>query len=216
MSSPLLSRSLSLLQQVIFQQIGGTFHTNAMKGVMDRGFVLFEKIGCKFPVLIDLYLDFYRDVVRKEMALAGLSRQDILLIIGSGSLPATPLLAAELTDASIVSIDRDRSAVRAATAVIRKRGMEDRVSIVHGDGLTYPADSFTCVYIMYGVRQPQKILSSLPSRTCSSCRFIFRTITDPSGAILDKTLSLDQYTVKDKVHTTTLGSFTSFLLEKKA
>lgn len=215
MSHTLLERKFSILQTLIFKQIGNKLPTNSLKILMDLGFVLIEKVGCKFGAISDLYLKLYHDIVTKEIAMARISSQDRVLVIGSGSLPATPALVAQSTHAHVVSIDKDSTAVKEATQYVRSHHLEQFLTIHCADGLSYPVEQFTVIVVLYGVKHPAIVLRYLASRINQDTRVILRMITDSHGNLTDKTIDLSQsFQIIDHVHSETLGSFDSFLLRK--
>jgi 2-polyprenyl-3-methyl-5-hydroxy-6-metoxy-1,4-benzoquinol methylase len=216
MSTTRLERLFSFLQDLIFKQIGSKIRTNALKRFMDYVFVISEKVGCKFEIISEIYLNMYKDIVTKEITLAQISQNDRVLVIGSGSLPATPTLIVRNTHAQTIAIDKDRTAVREATHYVNTQNLGQTLKIECADGLTYPVEQFTVIIVLYGVKHPAKILSHLASRVNYNTRVVYRTITDAQGQIKDKTLDISPYfLVKKQVHTGSLGSFDSFLLMKK-
>lgn len=211
-----IEQIFSFAQTVVFKRAGRIFPTNSLKGIMDIGFVVFEKVGCKFDIISSLYLKFYQEIVAKELAMAHVHPLDHVLVIGSGSLPATPALLAVNTKATVVSIDRDRAAVKQATKYVKAHRLARTLSIDHADGLHYPVERFNVIFVLYGVKQPELILEYLGEHCHDATRIILRTITDSQGTITDKTINLaHHFIIHDKIQTDTLGSMTSFLLQKK-
>lgn len=216
MPTPLLEQLFSFIQSIVFERIGSKIRTNALKTVMDYVFILFEKIGCKFKIISEIYLKLYEDIVTKEIALAQITQNDRILVIGSGSLPATPILIGRKTNAQIISIDKDEKAVKEATHYVRSENLDKTVTIECADGFTYPVERFTVIVVLYGVKHPAEILDHLADRIDQDTRVVYRTITDARGNIQDKTLHFSEhFIVRKQVHTETLGSFDSFLLMKK-
>jgi tRNA A58 N-methylase Trm61 len=216
MPTSILERLFSTLQKVIFKQIGKKITTNALKNIMDLFFMLFEKVGCKFEVISEMYLKLYQEIVTKEIAMAQISDQDRVLVIGSGSLPATPAIIAQNTHAQTISIDKDCTAVKEAMQYVTSHHLEQTLSIQYANGLTYPVDQFTVIVVLYGVKQPAELLSQLADHIDQKTRVIYRTITDTHGRIKDKTLDISQhFFIKNQIHSETLGSLDSFLLMKK-
>ncbi len=214
MPSP-LTRLFSFAQKMVFVELGNRFPNKEIKRLMDYGFIIFEKMGVKFPAIAHLYLQFYSNVVQQETILAKITPADRVLVIGSGSLPATPILITRTTGATVVSIDHDQSAVKASTQFIRNIHLDHSLSIAHGEGLTYPVKDFTVVYILYGVKNTQAVLASLPSRISDGCRVVLRLMCDQHRKIIGDLDITSYFTIKNQVHTTALGSFETFLLEKK-
>jgi protein-L-isoaspartate O-methyltransferase len=216
MTNDSLEWMFSCMQSIVFKRIGSKVRTNALKGLMDIVFIVFEKIGSKFDVIGQIYLKLYHDIVAKETALVHLSKKDKALVIGGGSLPATPVLLALSTDATIVSIDRDRTAVKEATQYVRTHHLEKNLSIVYADGLHYPVQLYDVIFVLYGVKQPETMLQHIAGQITEKTRVVLRVITDAHGALTDKTIDVtEHFIIKDRVRTETLGSFESLLLMKK-
>ena len=215
MASSLVLRLFSFAQKIVFQEIGNRFPTKSVKTFMDYGFIVFEKMGVNFPVISDVYLQFYENVVREETKLARISSNDKVLVIGSGSLPATPILIARYSGAHVVTIDRDPKAVKTGTEYIHRNNLDRTLTVASGEGLTYPAKDFTVVFLMYGVKNTQAVIASLPHRITDNCRVVIRLMSDEHHQIVDDLNITSYFTITDQVHTTALGSFDTFLLEKK-
>jgi precorrin-6B methylase 2 len=216
MTNRSLTWLFSFVQTIVFKRIGSKARTNAFKGLMDFIFIVVEKVGSKFEVVSALYLELYRDIVTKEIALARLTKNEKALVIGSGSLPATPALLAVSTGAAVLSIDKDHAAVTAATQYVRGHHLEKKLTIVHADGLEYPMASFDVIFVLYGVKQPEAMLEYIASQITEETRVVLRVITDAKGVLTDKTIDIQRhFIIKDRVRTETLGSFESLLLMKK-
>jgi len=215
MPSSLMTSVFSFARKAVFQEVGNKFPTKSVKPIMDFGFIVFEKMGVKFPVIADIYLKFYESVVKEETRLAHISSGDRVLVIGSGSLPATPILIARYSGAHVVTIDRDPKAVKIGTKYIRRNNLDNMLTVASGEGLTYPAKDFTVVFLMYGVKNTQAVLASLPQRISDGCRVVIRFMSDKQHHIVDDLDITRYFIIKDQVHTTALGSFDTFLLEKK-
>jgi len=207
---------LSWMQTIAFEYIGSLVQTNAFKGFMDLLFIILEKVGSKFQVVSALYLDLYRDIVSKELTLLQLTKNEKVLVIGGGSLPATPMLIAMSTGARIDLIDKDPEAVATAEQFIRTYHLEDILKVVNANGLQYPLASYDVIIILYGVKKPEKVLEYIASQVSEKTRIILRVITDDQGNIGDKTLDITKhFIIKGRVSSTTLGSFESLMLMKK-
>lgn len=216
MSMSMMERKLSFVQTIVFKHIGKKFPTNALKGLMDSLFVIVEKVGCKFEVVSSLYLKLYQDIVSKELAMVHVSPQNHVLVIGGGSLPATPALIAMNTKAVVVSIDHDRTAVKDATRFVKSHHLGRTLFIEYADGLHFPVERFNVIFILYGVKQPDLLLEYLAEHCHDTTRIVLRAITDEKGMITDHKISIStHFLVRDQMQTDSLGSMTSFLLQKK-
>lgn len=217
MSTSMMERKLSLIQTIVFKHIGKKFPTNTLKGLMDALFVIVEKVGCKFEVVSSLYLKLYQDIVSKELTMVHVSPQDHVLVIGGGSLPATPALIAMNTKATVVSIDHDRTAVADATRFVKSHHLGRTLLIEYADGLHFPVERFNVIFILYGVKQPNLLLEYLAEHCHDTTRIVLRAIADAKGMIADRTINIStHFLVRDQTRTDMLGSITSFFLQKKS
>ena len=216
MSNSNLERVFLFLQRLVFQQIGSKIRTNFLKSIVDSAFILFERIGVKFENVSRIYLKMYQEILSKEIAITGISPHDLVLVIGSGSLPITPVLIAQNTQAQTIAIDKDLMAVKDATRYVHSKNLEQILKIEYADGTTYPVEPFSVIFIVYGVKHPAELLQHLASNINKNTRVIYRTITDDQGRILDRTLNLSHYfEIKKQIRTEGIGTIDSFLLMKK-
>jgi len=211
-----MERFFILVQSVVFRRIGNSFPTNSFKRFMDRLFVTVEKIGSKFQIFSEQYLNMYQEIVEKEIRMSPVKKKDRILIIGSGSLPTTAVLFALKTKASIVAIDKDPQAVDAATNYVKQFSLGNRLIIEHADGFSYPLSGFDVIVVLYGVTQQAEMIEHLAIHMHSDTRVIVRIVTDTKGNILDDQINLSKYfVVKEQARSESLGSVVSFLLMKK-
>jgi precorrin-6B methylase 2 len=216
MPTSLLEHLFSFFQHLLFQHIGSKLRTNFLKNIMDRVFIVFERIGSKFECISAIYLKMYQDILTQEISIAQVSEQDKVLVIGGGSLPVTPIFIVQNTHAQTVAIDKDPIAVKDAIQFIHSQKLENILKIEYADGLTYPVERFTIIFILYGINHPSAMLQYLASRIDKNTKIIFRTITDIQGNLLDRTLDLQQYfIIKNQIRTEGIGTIDSFLLMKK-
>lgn len=84
--------------------------------------------------LFKLYMLPYTKVVKREIGLGDVGRDDVVLNVGCGSMPFTAVLIANLTGAKVVAVDIDEEAVETARRTVSMLGLEDRVEVLHADG----------------------------------------------------------------------------------
>ncbi|DAC73126.1 MAG TPA: hypothetical protein DSN98_01595 [Thermoplasmata archaeon] len=216
MAKHVMERFFLLMQSILFRRIANSFPTNAFKQLMDRLFIIVEKIGSKLQIFSELYLDMYKEIVSEEIRMASISIHDRILIIGSGSLPSTAVLFAQKTNASVVAIDKDPEAIRASKEYIQQFSLGHHLEIECADGFSYPFDGFDVIVVLYGVKRQSEMIAHLATHVRPNTRVIVRIITDAQGKILDDRIDLSRYfEIKDQVRSETLGSITSFFLIKK-
>ena len=93
-----------------------------------------EKALSKTKAGIWAYSAPYRNIVQREIDLAGIDASDTVLFIGAGSIPFTPILLVKFTGARVITIERDEQAYKNAQKVIKKAGMTHEITVLHDDG----------------------------------------------------------------------------------
>lgn len=88
------------------------------------------------PWFFRLYAAPYSGLVQRELRLARVSSEDVVLSIGCGALPFTAVLCARFTGARVIAVDIDPEAVRKARALIASLGMAEQVSVMVANAAT--------------------------------------------------------------------------------
>jgi hypothetical protein len=216
MSQSLIDKWFDRLWHFTFSRIGPKIKANALKSFMDRFFVLFEHIGQKFEILSKNYFHVYERIVDDEIRMANVQETDIILVIGCGSLPITPVLLAQKTKAKVVTIDNNANAIANATRFLTHNKLGNILSLQHADGLHYPLEKFSVIFLLYGIKKRRDLLTYLAESMNNTTRLIFRTMIDEKYCIRGTDIILtDLFTVKYVLHEEYLGSLDSLLLTKK-
>ena len=83
-----------------------------------------------------LYAAPYRRLVKRELRLAGVKRNETLLSIGCGALPFSAVLAHSFTGARVIAVDVDRAAAERARLLVERMGLSGSIRIVIADAST--------------------------------------------------------------------------------
>jgi len=211
------SKIFSIFQNIIFHHIGKKIRPGSLKGFMDKTFVIFEKVAFNFEKIANFYLEIYEDMIENELSMLDLPKCKKILVIGSGSLPVTPILIAKKTDADIIGVDIDKKAIKKSLAYIKKIGLENQIKLVLANGLIYPVKDFDAIFMLYGIRQQKEMLSYLSKNMSNSTELIFRTVTDNGKIRIDYDYGdlSEWFKVVNNIKSYGLGEVDSFLLKKK-
>ena len=213
----MIEKCILTFKNLIFQHIGSKLKLGSLKFVINISFVFFEKIAFKFPKISSIYLDMYEEIVEKELSMINPSKEDSILVIGSGTLPATPIIIVRKTNAKITAIDIDENAVKDARKYIKNLNLEENINVVNGNGVNFSLIDFDIIFVLYGMRQQKEMIDNLSKNITQSTKVILRTILKDGKAIIDDVyLDLSEYFVIDKnVQSQCFGIVDSILLEKK-
>jgi hypothetical protein len=216
MSKRVIERFFSFARRMFFEEISAKFRPGSAKKLMDALYIIFEKVAHKFDIMSTNYLKMYRELVEKEVKMADISSDDLVLVIGCGSLPATSVLIAMGTGAHVVYIDNDRRAVEEAYKFVKNLHLEDRIKVEHADGLFYPLNKFDVIFLLYGVKRQEGIFKSLAGNMKNNARIIFRTVIGIQDETMESSVDLSKwFLIKDKAKSETLRPAGSYLLFKK-
>lgn len=217
MKTNISSRCFSMAHHLFFKEISPKFNEKALKHLMDKLYIFFEKVFFRFEILSTLYLKLYDEITNNEIKIANIQSKDRVLVIGSGSIPATAELIVEKTGAEVVGIDRDQHAVRRGKEYVKQHSLDERLHIRYANGSDFDVSLFDVIFISYGIHDENQLFSLMEKKMNPSARVIYRQPYDPSftDASLPSSI-LRTFKVKDQVSSPSLGSILSLVLVKKS
>jgi D-arabinose 1-dehydrogenase-like Zn-dependent alcohol dehydrogenase len=217
MSREIVINFFSFIKKILFSEFADKFKPGSLKNVVDLMFRVFEKTAHNFDFITDAYLNAYEGMIQKELKLIDIANDDSVLIIGCGSLPSTSIVIAKKTNAKNVSVDIDKSAVKAAIKIIKKMNLSDKVKVKLVKDINYQIDNFDLIFILYGVKKQKKIFRYIFENAKSDVKIIIRSYSDDFKNVFDfKNFKvLDHFIIAKKVRSDVFGPVFSFLLEKK-
>ena len=213
----MIKKILNILQDLIFSTIGDHVKPGSFKRTMDVAFVFFEKIAFAFEDASTFYIDMYQEMVDNELRLLKDYQLQKILVVGSGSIPATPVLIAKKSNVHVVCIDIDKHAIQKSEMLIKRMQLDNKITVKSGDGIHFPFEEYDAIFILYGMKSQKKIIDSLSQSLPEHIPVILRVVPQNDNALIDNTpFDLSSlFTVKNKVRSHSLGLLDSYLLERK-
>lgn len=203
----IINNGLEKLSQMFITALIPKFHNRKFKQFIDGGFRVMENIILRFNPLITLYINWYEEAVKQEIQLGSLSSKDRILVIGSGSIPATSILLYQLTNADIISIDKNNQAVINAKRCIQQVSPNAKIHFIHSNAIDLDLTNFNTILIAYGVENILEILKHCYFNGNNKTKIILRS---------EKDRSINEYfLIKKYVSNYSIGPFQSMLLLKK-
>ncbi len=92
-----------------------------------------EKIIYNNNFFFRLYSIPYKKVVKKEIQLGKITKEDTILNVGCGAIPYTAIYIAEITGAKVFAMDKDKKAVVAANKLIDRLNLSNNIEFLTGD-----------------------------------------------------------------------------------
>lgn len=99
-----------------------------------------------------------------------------ILHIGSGAYPITAIILANLFNAHIVTIDKNPVVLKIARKVVKKEGLENKVEVIDGDGLSFDVSRFDVVIISSCSVPKEEILTHIFSKVNNQSTIIVREL----------------------------------------
>ena len=93
-----------------------------------------ENLAVRSKLAYFLASQYYREVIKKEICLARIKRDDHVLFVGGGSCPFSAILMHQYTGARVTVIDHNISCVRNAKEAICRLGLERQVNVLCREG----------------------------------------------------------------------------------
>ncbi len=147
----------------------------------------------------------YEALMRSQIEGLPLKRPERVAFIGSGPVPLSGILLADLYGIDCVCVDSDTQAATLSRQVVNRLGLADRVSIIHGDEQVLSGEHFDCVLLAALAEPKQRIFSFLlDTLRGTDTPVIYRTYTG-MRAVLSRPVAPEDhagFTVSNRVEPT--------------
>lgn len=138
------------------------------------------------PKFVTWYADLYKEVVRKELVLAGVDENDTVLHIGCGGIPFTAIHIAKLTNARVIGVDKDEKAVHAARLCLEKMGLSHRVKVICLDASEQLPQDFTVAFVALQAQPKNQILQRIQQIPGERRKIVLRLADETFRSFYDK------------------------------
>ncbi len=120
------------------------------------------------PWFFHLYAAPYRSLVRRELRLAAVGPEDVVLSVGCGALPFTAVLCATFSGARVIAVDIDAEAVEKARVLVHRLGLSPQIEVLVADAAedSLPAATVALVALQAAPKDliSRNLMRSLPAR----------------------------------------------------
>jgi len=150
--------------------------TNSRRIISCFQFNFLEVLAVKHTFFHDLLMKWRKPVFLNEIAMAGISRNDTVLLIGCGVFPSETVLIAEVSGAKVVGIDNAKNAVKLAKTYVQQRDLTHLVTIEYGNGTSYPVSTYDCIFIAINVFPIDNVLQHLAKHMKTNAHLLCKSI----------------------------------------
>jgi len=145
-----------------------------IKKVLDWLYYFFELFANYSMFVTKMFIKFHMSSVKKEIQMAGLTKQDKILHIGCGAIPYTLIILSDVLKTKVVGIDNNQKVVNNAKNVLKKFGKHDSIIIDRADGVEYDISSFNVVIVSYGINHHDLVLKHVIDSARKNSKVIIR------------------------------------------
>jgi protein-L-isoaspartate O-methyltransferase len=117
---------------------------------------------------------YYRNVIKKEIELAGITKKDHILCIGGGICPFSAILFHQITGAKVTVIDNNEKCVPKAKLMINRLGIGEKVRILHQDATGTDVNDYTVIHFALQVSPMEKAFATIEKQAVSGTRLLVR------------------------------------------
>ncbi|HHW06811.1 MAG TPA: hypothetical protein GXX34_04660 [Clostridia bacterium] len=117
---------------------------------------------------------YYRAVVQKEAALAGIRAEDKVLCIGGGPCPFTGIIIHQLTRAPVTIIDQDPASVDRACRIVHRLGLESGVQVRCQNGRDVDVREFSVIHLAMQVAPFREVFQKVRENCRAEARILVR------------------------------------------
>jgi len=134
----------------------------------------FEKVACNFSIFGNKYERyFYRNLVENELALADLSDDSKILVVGSGPLPMTGIYLAK-KGFDVFCIDKDEEAIKSARKKVRQLDADLNIKFKKINGKFTDYSDFDAVWVPLHVTPRKYVVLKILKDLDDRAKIIFR------------------------------------------
>ena len=132
-----------------------------------------EKTLSHIPASYPLMRMYYGNIVRREIELGAITRNDRVMCVGGGAFPATAVEICRKTGAAVDVLDCDEDAVHHARDLLRKLGMW-QIDVYAGCGQTFDPAGYSVIHVALQVKGRSEILHHVSRDAELGTRILFR------------------------------------------
>jgi len=188
------------------------FLINSRRIISCYNYNFLELLATRIKFFEKLLMNWRKPVFLNEIKLAGVTKNDKVLLIGCGIFPSESMLIAEQIKAKVFCIDNSTKAVNIAKKIVEKKGLSDLVKIEYADGINYPPSDFDVIFIAVNVWPIDLVLRNLLKNIKTNTRVLCKSLKNDILEVLENEDLSKSFLIKSKLEN---PKTQSFLLIKK-
>jgi len=130
--------------------------------------------ACKIARFGNLYEKSISNEYEAESKKFDIRKSKNIIHIGCGAYPISAITLAKMNGGRVVAIDRNIKAVEYASKIIKKRNLEEIITVKKGDGRFFPIEKFDTIIVSSCSVPKVEVLENIFSNAKNNCKIIVR------------------------------------------
>lgn len=147
-----------------------------------------------------------------ELQMLNIQPSEFVLHLGCGAFPSAAIFIAQQKNVHVIGIDNNYIAMKLAKICIKKKNLTHIISILYGDGVTYPIQDFDVIYIAINVWPIDQVLFHLAETMKPTARILCKGSHQDIARLMQKKEFQSLFSI---CSTLKYPKIQSFLLMKK-
>lgn len=175
-------------------------------------FTLFEILAVRITLFESLLTTWRKPMLSRELQMLNILPSETVLHLGCGAFPSAALYIAQKKKVRVIGIDNNYIAVRLAQLCIKKKNMENFITIIYADGVNHQVQDFDVVYIAINVWPIDRVLFHLYETMKPTARVLCKGSHQDIPYLLKKKEFQSLFSICSTIE---YPKMQSFLLKKK-
>jgi len=135
-----------------------------------------EYFASEKNLIFHLVSRYYHDVVRREVDLANITKDDNILCIGGGFCPFSAILLHQKTGAKVTVIDSNSICIPKAREVVQRLGLDDHIHLECQEGCCkgLSLEEFTIVHFALQITPMEYVFAEVEKKVNPGTRLLIR------------------------------------------
>lgn len=123
--------------------------------------------------IYDLISRYYKPLIKKEIRLANIKKDDKIMCIGGGNCPMSAILLQKYTGAEVTILDCNKQCCICAETLIEQKNLEN-LRVLCCNGCDAPCEKFDIIHLAMQISPLESTLKNLMARSNSGTKFLVR------------------------------------------
>lgn len=135
-----------------------------------------EDWASKTEIVYKIAERYYHEVIRREVVLADITKDDHILCIGGGICPFSAILLNQASGAKVTVIDNNISCISKAKKLIKRMGLSKEIKVIYQDGgsLGFPFSEYTVIHFALQVCPMEHVFSNIERQAAVGTKLLLR------------------------------------------